>query len=340
MMIESYVCYPFEKIRSNIPQRQKYMNTLIFTVLALIASEIPLFGAPHTERTMSEVTFQVSGTLMQVGTQPFVFASIIASFIQVETSDIVGFVLSVLMGCHWGYVNSSWIGGFQLCAVSWTLLQAEIYLKARGAISPSTALIFATASRRFLLSIFVEPVSFLWTMVLIVSIAWIDRLNVSVPLTHQKYRHQSTGMDLPVMYNSTSALIMYYTLLETVVAWYPPAIVLLPRTLVPSAVLIAAPCLYMGVYILNARLATIRQQSGKDLVEKWRKQQYTIKGWRDPKKMSNYVQTIIDRNVHWNTVFLCVLWTMGVLYRPSVGITTLFILIGTVQQHGNYFRGQ
>ena len=134
------------------------------------------------------------------------------------------------------------------------------------------------------------------------------------------------------MYNSTTALIMYYTLMETISTWYPPATVLLPRTL-SMAVMIAAPCLYLGVYTINNRLASLNKQTGSDLINNWKKQKYTLKGWRDPKKMSKYIQNIIDRNVHWNTVFICLLWTLGVLYRPSVGITTLFILISVVQKH-------
>lgn len=335
MDIQEYVIYPFSKVTHKIPQRQQYLNTVIFTVIALMASEIPLFGGTKTDEN-AEVTFQVSGTLMQLGTQPFVFASMAAPFLfdkeDKHSSDLLGLILSVLMAFQWGYRESSWVGCFQLCVVAWTLLQAEVYLKDRGAISPSTALIFANASRRLGLSIFIEPISFTWALILLVAVAWIEALSVSVPLTHQKYRHQSTGMELPVMYNSTTALIMYYTLLETIGTWYPPAMVLLPKSLQRS-VLVAAPCLYIGVYLINSRLAALNQQTGSDMIQNWKKQKYTLKGWRDPTKMSKYIQNIIDRNVHWNTAFICILWTLGVLYRPSVGITTLFILIGTVKKH-------
>jgi len=334
--IADVVSYPFPKVTQKIPERRKYFNTAIFVVLALIASEIPIFGGIRQVNSYSEVTFKVSGTLMQLGTQPFVFASMAAPFLfdkaEKHSSDILGLILSVFMAAQWAYQNSSWLGGLQLCGAAWVLLQAEIYLRDRGAISPSTALIFANASRSLLLSIFVSPLAFIWTLILIVVVAWIETLNVSVPLTHTKYRHQSTGMELSVMYNSTTALIMYYTLMETVGTWYTPAAVLLPRILTMH-LLIAAPCLYLGVYLINNRLAGINEQTGRDLVEKWKKQKYTIKGWRDPKRMYRYIQNIIDRNVHWNTVFICVLWTLGVLFRPAVGITTLFILIGTIKRH-------
>ena len=163
--LEPYLIYPFAAISRKIPQREKYLNTVIFTVIALMASEIPLFGGIASDST-SEVTFKVSGTLMQLGTQPFVFASMAAPFLfgknkdkdNQHSSDILGLILSVFMAFQWAYRESSWIGGLQLCAVAWALVQAEVYLKDRGAISPSTALIFANASRQLLLSIFVSPV--------------------------------------------------------------------------------------------------------------------------------------------------------------------------------------
>lgn len=334
-IIESYMVYPFEKVRRKIPMREKHLYTFIFTVIALIASEIPLVGGIRTDYS-SEVTFKVSGTLMQLGTQPFVFASMATPFIfekeEKQNSNVLGLLLSFFMALQWAWNNSSWFGGLELCFIGWALLQAEVYLKDRGSISPTTALIFANASRKVLLSIFLQPISFIWMAILIVVVAWIETLNVSIPLTHMKYRHQSTGMELPVMYNSTTALIMYYTVIETIATWYPPSRFLMSNR-IEKSVFLAAPMLYIGVYAINKQLSTLNKQNGKDLVQKWKEQKYTIKGWRDPKKMYKYVQNIIDRNIYWNTIFICALWTLSVIYPPSVGITTLFILIGTVKRH-------
>lgn len=333
--IESYLIYPFEKIRRKIPQREKYLYTTLFTIIALSAAEIPLIGAIKKE-SISEVTFKVSGTLMQLGTQPFVFASMVTPLLLDKDNEngtnIIGFLISIFMALHWGIVESNWVATIQLCVVAYLLLQSEVYLKERGAISPSTALIFANASKRILLSLFIAPLSFIWALVLMAAVAWIENINITVPLTHMRYRMQTTGMELPVMYNSTTALIMYYTFIEVLGSIWEPAKILLARNL-SWGTLFAAPMLYIGVYLINDNLASFNNQTGKDLIQRWKKQKFTLKGWRDPKKMYKYVQNIIDRNVMWNTVFICALWTLGVLYRPSVGITTLFILVGTIKRN-------
>ena len=333
--IEPYLIYPFQKLRRKIPSREKYLYTTIFTILALSAAEIPLIGAIKKE-SVSEVTFKVSGTLMQLGTQPFVFASMVAPLLLDKDNEngtnIIGFLISIFMALHWGIVESNWIATFQLCFVAYVLLQSEVYLKKRGAISPSTALIFANASKRILLSLFISPLSFLWALILMAGVAWIENINITVPLTHMRYRMQTMSMELPVMYNSTTALIMYYTVIEILSSIWTPARILLANN-ISWNILISAPMLYMGVYLINNQLASFNNQTGKDLVQTWKKQKFTIKGWRDPKKMYKYVQNIIDRNVQWNTIFICALWTLGILYRPSVGITTLFILVGTIKRN-------
>jgi len=334
--VEEYVVYPFEKVLKKVPNRQKHFNTAIFVVIALILSEIPLLGGVRQEE-LSEVTFKVSGTLMQLGTQPFVFASMLYPFLfekkaknRNQTANVLGLFLSFIMAFQWSYNNGHWGGGLQLCGIAFLLLQSDSYLEERGSVQPTTALIFANAAKGILMSVVVAPVSFVWTVLLITLVAWIESLVVTVALTHMKSRSQNQSMPLPVMYNSTTCLIMYYTLVETISTWYVPSAVLLSKN--PFDLLYAAPCLYIGTTLINKNLSTFNEQNGKDVVNNWHSEKYTLKGWRDPKKMYKYVQNIIDRNVLWNTIFICALWTLSILFPPAVGITTLFIMIGAVKR--------
>lgn len=331
--ISDYVLYPFEKVRRQIPERQKHFNTAIFVAIALMLAEIPLVGGIRVDE-QTQATFRVSGTLMQLGTQPFVFASMLTPVLfkkdEKNADNVLGLLFSVVMAGQWAYNNDSWFGGIELCAVGWALLQAETYLSTRGSVSPSTALIFANGSRRILSSVYGHPLSFAWTAVLFVVVAWIETLVVTLPLTHIRYRSQTTSMPIPVMYNSTTALVMYYTLVETLANIYPPANVLIAKS--PADMLIAAPCFYLGTWFINKRLPSFNNRTAKDLVTGWKEQKYALKGWRDPSRMYKFVQNIMDRNIRWNTIFLCLLWTCTLLYPPTVSVTTLFIMASTIMR--------
>lgn len=331
--ISDYVLYPFEKVRRQIPERQKHFNTAIFVAIALMLAEIPLVGGIRVDE-QTQATFRVSGTLMQLGTQPFVFASMLTPVLfkkdEKNADNVLGLLFSVVMAGQWAYNNDSWFGGIELCVVGWALLQAETYLSTRGSVSPSTALIFANGSRRILSSVYGHPLSFAWTAVLFVVVAWIETLVVTLPLTHIRYRSQTTSMPIPVMYNSTTALVMYYTLVETLANIYPPANVLIAKS--PADMLIAAPCFYLGTWFINKRLPSFNNRTAKDLVTGWKEQKYALKGWRDPSRMYKFVQNIMDRNIRWNTVFLCLLWTCTLLYPPTVSVTTLFIMASTIMR--------
>ena len=134
------------------------------------------------------------------------------------------------------------------------------------------------------------------------------------------------------MYNSTTGLVMYYTIIEVLAGMYAPVAILQHNTLEWSTG-IAAIALFTGLHYLNKLLPEMEEKTGFHLIKKWNKQQYTIKGWRSQQKMAQYIQRIVDRNVYWNTIILFVLWCIGVLFKPSISVSTLFILTSTAKQH-------
>ena len=332
--ISQYPIYPFEKVRRKIPDRQKHLNTFIFVSAALMLAEIPLVGGIRKDE-LTQTSFKVSGTLMQLGTHPFVFASMISPMLfdkkeNKHGDNLLGLLLGIVQACQWGYNNGSWFGALELCAITFALLQAEVYLEDRGSISPSTALIFANGARRVLVSLWPNPFGCVWTVVVFVFVVWVEKLFVTIPLTHMKSRSETTSMPLPVMYNSTTSLIVYYTVVEALANVYEPAQMLLPRNVYDLVV--AAPCFYVATWFINRRLPSFNNQTAKDLVQGWRKEKFTLKGWRDPSRMYTFVQNIMDRNIHWNTIFICVLWTLTVLYPTTLSISTLFIMASTIKQ--------
>ena len=125
---------------------------------------------------------------------------------------------------------------------------------------------------------------------------------------------------------------MYYTLVEMLAGVWTPLEILLQRDLTVNT-LFAAVALFGGLYILNRQLPRVEEKTGRDLVRLWKKERYTMKGWRDEKKIGRHVQNIIDRNVFWNTLILFSLWIIGVLFRPPISVTTLFILTSTAKEY-------
>jgi len=331
---ENMIVYPFKNPTRKIPVREKCMNTVLFVVLALAMAEIPLTGGMRGPN-LSQITFKSSGTLMQLGMQPFAFASMLSPFVigtqkDGHSTDVLGFIMSCIMSAHWG-MNNGWIGTVQMIAVAFGILQAEVYLKPRTITSPSTALVFANASKELVLSSYIQPVSFVWTLALMCVVSWVDSLQVTIPMAHTKARGQTVAAPLPVMYNSTSALVLYYTAVELLAHWYRPASVLISRSRNAYTILSLA-CLCAGVAFINTYLSALYEKNASLVVKKWKEENYSLKGWRDTKRIHKFVQRVINRNVRWNSIFICVLTGLGYVYPTSVGVTTLFIMLSTVKE--------
>lgn len=329
--------YNFEKPMQKIPMREKHLNTLVATVVILLLAHIPLiYGYVPVKTPDNLVTFRVDGTWMQLGTQPFVFASMAAGFIfdkdeHLKTrSRALGLLFAIILSLKWSFwMNHHWFCAVQLIIVSYILLQVITYLDTYGSIQLSTALICAHASENILQSIF--SVSIIWALMLIIFVSWIEGLGVTIPLTHLKRKSATMSMLIPVMYNSTTSLVMYYTVVEMLASLYEPFNILQSNTFTWHTI-VAAMVLFGGIYYSNQHLPELEEKSGRHLIKEWKQQQYTIKGWRSEQKMATYVNNIISRNVYWNTIILFGLWSFGIVFKPPVSPTTLFILTSTAKQ--------
>lgn len=336
--ISEWSTYEFEPPRRKIPTREKHFNTIVAVLIGLIFSRIPLiYGTEPVEAADSLVTFRVSGTWMQFGTQPFVFASMAYSLIfdkgehANKRSKALGLLFAAVMSLRWWlWEEHHWFCAFQLMTVAFGLVQAMTYLEDRGSVNLTTALIFAQASESIVSSVF--SISILWAIVLIAAVSWIETLVVTVPLTHMTRKSQTVSMPMPVMYNSTTGLVMYFTLIEMLAGVYQPLEILSSNT-IRVQTLVSAAALFVGLYIVNKQIPRVEERTGRHLIRAWQKEKFTIKGWRSESRMAKYIQNIIDRNVFWNTIILFALWCLGVLLKPPVSVTTLFILTTTAKQH-------
>ena len=331
-----YLLHDFETPQRKVPMRQRHFRTALVVLSALALSHIPLYKSVYEVADVhSALTFFVRGTLMHIGTQPFALADMAVSLIDKEDKHgrLYGLGLAICMTLHWVYTTSQhWICAVQLVAVAVAMANAMNYLDVYGSISLSTALIFCNASARIITTFFTP--STLVILALVGIISWLHGLVITVPLTHTRRRTQHISMELPIMYNSTTALILYTTFTETLTTFVPKLAVLNQRTIEPSTLLTAA-CLFGAIYHINKHLPEVQQTSGRDLIEAWTRENYVIRGWHSKKRMSLYVQMLVERNIWWNTAILCALWTVALACRPVVLPSTIFILTSTAKQYVN-----
>jgi preprotein translocase subunit SecY len=341
--ISDTVIHKFEPPVRKIPTREKHFNTAIATMIGLILATVPLiYGYVPVKTPDNLVTFRVEGTWMQLGTQPFVFASMVAGYIfdkdehLTVRSKALGFIFSIFLALKWSFWNQHhWFCAVQLVAVSYIILQAVVYLETRGSVHISTALICAHASKNMLQALLTftvqSEVAVLAAIVLILLVCWVEELMVTIPLTHMRRKSQNMSMQLPIMYNSTTALVMHYTIIDVFSGMYAPLAILQSNTIEWSTLGVAV-VLFSGLYYFNQNLPEMEEKTGRHLIKNWNKQQYTIKGWRSQQKMAQYIQRIVDRNVYWNTIILFGLWCVGVFFKPPISVTTLFILTSTAKK--------
>lgn len=308
----------------DLPARQRHFNTALVVLGALVLAQIPLLGSTVVVGGSGEATYFVRGTWMHVGTQPFAIAELLASLAGLEdraSALVGGLALSVAMAARWVYAaQQPWTCALQLAATALALVQAMRFLEARGSMHLTTALIFAQASELIcarLLSLETVAVA-----ALIAAAAWIDGLVVTLPLAHPKHRGRIFPAELPVMHNSTQALILFTTIFEWTARMIPRV-----QDIPPAAY---AALLLAGIAVINRYVPTT---TPRDIVRNWRKEGFGIKGWRSEARMVAHVHRIVERNIYWNTILLGVLWTAARLLAPSASPTTLFLLTGAARRH-------
>lgn len=319
--------------QKQLRQREKHFNTVMVSLCCLVLSSVPLYGGTVTSsEPTSTVTFRSVGTWMHLGTQPFVFASFVHSFVSEKRvknqSHVLGFLLSLFQSVQWGMANRGLLGGLQLVLMSYVLMRMLVWLDTHGSIALSTVLIFATASHQLLLSV-LTPVVFVWNCLLLFLVVALESMSVAIPLNHSKTRHQ-VSMPIPLLYNSTTALVIYFTVVESLASLIPSAVLLSNRTVGIHSP-ITLPLMFMTIWSLDRKLPQLQQTSAKTLVQQWKKQSYSLKGWRNEGAI-RFVQRIIDNNLKWSSCIVVSLWLCGSVLPPSFGITTLFVVVSTAKQ--------
>ena len=305
-----------------IPDRQKYFNSLMVIGIYFLASFIPLFGGQVSNNVMKSITiFQVHGSLMTLGTQPYIIASMCGQFMDIKEEHqmlVVGFLLSLIQIVVY---SRSLMIILQLTLVSWSLFKAMSWLRYNGTVNLTSGLLFLNSSGQFIRFFFSWGT--LPTLLFVAFAASINDCSVPIPISHQKSKHQPIGTSIPIMYNGTTALIICYTVFEYI-KWF-----------FNSNVLMFIEKLAMGffIYFMNQNLHKQQGRTGLDLIKQWKSKGYSIKGWRSIPKQGKYIENIIQQCLVQNTMIIILLWLLGYVFQPTVPLTTLLMMTELVQKH-------
>ena len=304
--------YDFGTSNRKIPMRERHFHTAAVVLCAMILSNIPCLS--QVESTRGTMSYYAHGTLMHIGTRPFALSGLITSFniCDEKHEPYIGLALSLVMILT---QTLDWVVILQLFAVSVAIVNAMRYLDTYGSISLTTALIFMQASEIFIRDFF--SYSTIIVLAMMGLIVWLDQVAVTVPMTHIRRRTQQVSMRLPLMYNSTSALITYATIAEMFI----------------SNKLLYTTLLFPSVHYMNKHLPTIHKTTGRDLIHVWGAEKYAVRGWHSKQRMAKHVQTLIDRNIWWNTICTCAMWAIATMCKTSITPSTIFLLTSTAKQY-------
>lgn len=321
---------PVEKPYKTIKPLARHKNSFALITFFFCLSYFPMWRSTVGDAT-SLTSFRRDGSLMALGTQPFVMSSMIAGIIPYKLEshhkELCGFLLSIMQATLFGSVGS-WLS---LATIAYIIMESNLWLKHYGSMGLSTGLICVNASIRFMMHLGWSSLS---TTLVVFALSWITECNVKVPVVHRRARlSHSAAASLPVMYNNTSAYVVYISLMEWII-WFgvPYSPLLLSQTLGLHTPIVAV-IMASSVHIINKEWYKLQNRTGYDMVIKWQKQKMSIRGWRSIRRSGQFVEKIIIQCVNQNTILLMCMWFVGLLLQPSIPVTTIMILVEVVQEY-------
>lgn len=289
------------------PNPKNHTPTIYLTILFFLLSYVPLWGNEQ-DSFQYTMTFNRANTWMALGTQPFVVASMMSNLwnkeMPPERTLTLGFILYTLQALTYNPMSY-----LQLLVTGWGLYNA-IHHTDSTKISLTTSLILVNGSLRFIQSGFLGIVL---SSCCIFALCYVSQMYLPILLTHTKSR-QITSSKLNVTYNGNTPLIVYYTLVE----WMPFQ--------VPFLLLI--PC----VYWLCTVWPSVADTTGYSLVNKYAKDDLTLKGWRSRSGMGKHVDTQVRLLCKINACLLIAMATATTLLPTRVSCGTLLILVQSLSQ--------
>ena len=299
----------------------KWMYTIALSVFAFTLGYIPLVGGFY-DNTNATMTYRKGGTMMTLGTQPFVMAGMLYNLAfggnkegREDNPDGLSLGLIFSIGQCAGFAFKGYIlAAAQLAIISLALCNAMHFCNKLSTVPLSTALIIAQGALKITKS---DWVSNTLSLICIFCFCYVSEMHIPVRLKHKKQR-ATTSVKLPLLYSGTTPLVIYYTLEEWLASY---ASIYMP-------ILAALPAVF-GLCYYWPRVANT---TGYDLGKKYAKQDFTLHGFRDASAVGKFLHRQVTRLTFINAMILVVMASVTALLNPSVSAGTLLIMVQSVQE--------
>lgn len=291
-----------------VPKRKKKApvppETVVIALCLYALSSVTLWDS---EYDASNMVFARRGTLMTLGTGPFVSSAMAYNLVASDRNErhkmLFGLALSLAQSLYMGFAHGM-LATFALSTMSFVIFNAINTCRALGDLDLTSTLIVVSASQRFYQG---SVLSTLLTVAVTLAMSYLNDMHIPICLMHTKSRRM-TSARLPVMYSGNTPLVVFYTLAEFVPFDMPLAL--------------SIPI----IYVLALKWPEVASRTGSDMVREYEEKGLSLKGWRDKKKMGQHIQRQIATLVQYNAAILVAMAVVSESLRPSINCGTLLIV--------------
>ena len=307
--ISDYVVIRFNKSTRLVPFRVRMFHSICITLFYYMLSHVPLYG--ETDGVDLRGSFQRPSTWMSLGMSPYALPTILFPSMEPHNQRVLAFMFSVVQIVL--KYALSW-PTLQLILVSWCIMETLLWMESRSGVQLASSLIFLGASTESISQGF--ELGAVWTLVYLSVLCMCMNITVPVPVSHNKTKHRPIGANIPMMYNGTVAITSYFALSD-VLLWF--------GVTWPTWIDCIAQCAFM--ITMNKVWHRITKRGGRSLISKWKKQGYSLKGWRSEEKQSKYVDRVIGQCVHASSIVFAWLTCVSWFAVPSVPLPFMCVML-------------
>lgn len=316
---------PDYKTWKKTPLREKHFNSIFTCYCFFLLGFIKLQGAPAGEYSM--VSFSQHGTWAHLGTQPFVFGSMLGNLIQTEQwhSLVLGLLISIINIIQIYYYERNIIDTIILFCVAMMIFRMSIRLKEHGSFSINEGLIFYRTAGAFVAMLFYDQVAFAGVVVIISGMVYINSIHVQLPVRSIKSRIQA-NVPIKLMYNDIAPLITWQTCVESLTnyVWIGFS---------PQRSWVATILYAIGLFHISWNWHTLNDNAGREIVSRWKSDGIKLKGFHSDKAAAKQINYTLDQLVIWNAIILVLIWCLGQSLPLAVAPTTCLLVVQLVAQH-------